>query len=220
MDKYSKDNNYPKNFKATIDRYNLNEKFFHNKKDGVFIELGAIDGIYISNSKYFEDNFNWNGILIEPNNFEFQKLVKNRPNCKLFNNIISNDKNKIEYVYYQGHHMAAVSGVKKSLTESHNEKYFKDKKYLSQLLEPKTLTEIIKSTDFKYFDLLSLDVEGHELEVLQSWDFSIPIKIILIEMTHDNYIKNEKCRNILLKNNYKLDHIHENKRDEIYILNE
>jgi len=46
MDQYFADNNYPKNFKATIDRYFLNEIYFKNKKNGVFIELGAIDGIY------------------------------------------------------------------------------------------------------------------------------------------------------------------------------
>ena len=55
MDLYLQNNNYPQNFKATIDRYDLNKNYFHNKKDGVFIELGAIDGIYISNTKYFED---------------------------------------------------------------------------------------------------------------------------------------------------------------------
>ena len=90
MDSYFPNNNYPENFKASIDRYDLNKIYFNNKENGVFIELGAIDGIFISNTKYFEDNFNWTGILIEPNTFEYEKLKKNRPNCYLFNNLVSN----------------------------------------------------------------------------------------------------------------------------------
>lgn len=219
MDAYFSNNNYPENFKASIDRYDLNKNYFHNKENGVFIELGAIDGIFISNTKYFEDNFNWTGILIEPNLFEFKKLQKNRPNCYLFNNIVSNLKEKVKFIYFEKNHMSAVSGVLTSLPEIHKNKYFNNNGYLTKELIPESLTNIIKSTNFKYIDLLSLDVEGHELEVLESWDFSIPIKIILIEMLPDNAAKNEKCREILYKNNYKLDRVHENKRDEIYILN-
>jgi len=57
-------------------------------------------------------------------------------------------------------------------------------------------------TDFHHIDFLSLDVEGHEYEVLKSWDFSVPIDIILIEMLDTNKEKNEMCRQILVKNNY------------------
>ena len=33
----------------------LNENIFKNKKNGVYIELGALDGILYSNTKFFED---------------------------------------------------------------------------------------------------------------------------------------------------------------------
>ena len=68
---------------------------------------------------------------------------------------------------------------------------------------PKTLTEIVKSTGVKNIDFLSLDVEGHEYEVLKSWDFSVPIEVILIEMLGgSNSDRDSLCREILLKNNY------------------
>ena len=57
-------------------------KNFINKivKDGIFIELGALDGIKYSNSKFFEDELGFTGILIEPTK-NYQKLIINRPNC-------------------------------------------------------------------------------------------------------------------------------------------
>ena len=65
------------------------------------------------------------------------------------------------------------------------------------------MTAIVKETNLPHIDLLSLDVEGHEYEVLQSWDFSIPIDIILIETLGVQPEKDELCREILIKNNYK-----------------
>ena len=49
----------------------LNENYFHNKKNGTFIELGALDGVVYSNTKFFEDQHGWSGILIEPHKYAF-----------------------------------------------------------------------------------------------------------------------------------------------------
>ena len=53
-----------------------------------------------------------------------------------------------------------------------------------------------------HIDFLSLDVEGHEYEVLQSWDFSIQIDLILIETLGVDNEKDQLCRSILVNNNY------------------
>ena len=47
------------------DKY-LNETFFKNKSDGVFIEIGAHNGIDGSNSYFFEKELGWKGICVEP----------------------------------------------------------------------------------------------------------------------------------------------------------
>ena len=64
---------------------------------------------------------------------------------------------------------------------------------------------------------MSLDVEGHEYEVLLSWDFSIPIDVIIIETLGQSQTeKDELCRDILIKNGYVLDIKY--KHNEIFIL--
>jgi FkbM family methyltransferase len=188
------------------DKY-LNDNLFKNKKNGVYIELGALDGVLYSNTKFFEDSLNWSGILIEPHPEKFKLLQKNRPNNFLFNNLVSDKCEPLLFRYFVDNY-AAVSGVENTLSKHHFDDYFENKKnkYLSQnkiLIKPCSLTEIVKQTDIKHIDLLSLDVEGHEVEVLQSWDFSVPIDIILIETLGVEPEKDQKCRNILINNNYK-----------------
>ena len=202
----------------------LNNTFFKNKRDGVYIELGALDGVLYSNTKFFEDTLNWKGILIEPHVEKFNLLKVNRPNNYLFNNLISCYKEPLKFRYFVDC-LANVSGVEDTLSQHHFETYFETKtnefyKSLSQntvFINPKTLSEIIKTTHLTHIDFLSLDVEGHEYEVLQSWDFSIPIDLILIETLGVQPDKDELCRQILINNNYKF--IQKFKHNEVFVLN-
>ena len=198
----------------------LNDNIFKNKKNGVYIELGALDGVLYSNTKFFEDSLKWNGILIEPHPYKYKMLKKNRPNNFTVNALVSNEAYPINYRFFVDHH-AAVSGVETSLSTHHMDEYFNKfrnilKQYVIKIV-PVSLTEIIKKSKLPSIDLLSLDVEGHEYEVLLSWDFSVPIHVILIEMLGVQPEKDEKCRQLLLGKNY--DFYSSYKLNEIYILN-
>ena len=201
----------------------LNENIFKNKTNGVYIELGALDGILYSNTKFFEDTLNWTGILIEPHPDKFILLQQNRPNNFLFNDLVSCHTEPLEFRSFVHDH-AAVSGVENTLSQHHFDVYFESNNEYNKSLEqnkisikPRTLTEIVKETKLTYIDLLSLDVEGHEFEVLQSWDFSIPIDIVLIETLGVQPEKDELCREILMKNNYQF--VSKYKHNEIFSLN-
>jgi FkbM family methyltransferase len=199
----------------------LNETIFKNHRNGVYIELGALDGVLYSNTKFFEDTLNWSGILIEPHPEKFVLLKQNRPNNYLFNNLVSSHIEPLEFRYFVDGH-AAVSGVENTLSKFHFDEFFDNVQNISlpqnkMYIKPTTLTEIVKSTNITHIDLLSLDVEGHEYEVLLSWDFSVPINIILIETLGVQFEKEELCREILIKNNYRF--IAKFKHNEIFALN-
>ena len=195
----------------------LNENIFKNKQNGVYIELGALDGILYSNTKFFEDSLNWKGVLIEPHPGKFKLLQLNRPNNFLFNNLVSCHEEPLIFRYFENIH-AAVSGVENTLPQFLLENFFECNPYLPQnkiLIKPISLTEIVKGTNLTHIDLLSLDVEGHEYEVLKSWDFSIPIDVILIETLGVEPEKEELCRQILIKNNFKF--MTKYKHNEIFV---
>jgi FkbM family methyltransferase len=202
----------------------LNTQYFKNKKNGIYIELGALDGVLYSNTKFFEDSLGWKGILIEPHPIQFTFLQKNRPSNLLFNNLVSCNNEPLVFKYFLDTGLAAVSGVESTLSNAHyinffesENEWFKAKQQTTTIMHPKSLSSIIKSTEITHIDFLSLDVEGHEYEVLQSWDFSVPIDLILIEMLGCQTEKDELCRKILIQNGYSF--IQKYKHNEIFILN-
>ena len=156
--------------------------------------------------------------MIEPHPYKFHSLFKNRPNNYLFNNLVSCSNEDVVFRFFVDNY-SGVSGVENTLPKEHFNNFF-NSIYEPQdriLIKPITLTEIIKTTDIKHIDLLSLDVEGHEYEVLLSWDFSIPIDVILIETLGGSQCeKEEKCREILINNGYVFDNKY--KHNEIFIL--
>jgi len=178
-----------------------------------------LDGILYSNTKFFEDSLNWKGILIEPHPEKFNLLKQNRPNNFLFNHLVSCHDDEVTFKYFIDGH-AAVSGVESTLSQHHYDVFYNNTDnnifpQSSMLMKPKSLTEIVKSTNVTHIDFLSLDVEGHEYEVLKSWDFSIPIDVILIETLGVQPERDQLCREILLSNNYKF--IQKFKHNEIYV---
>ena len=57
----------------------LYEQFFVGQRDGFFVEMGALDGIYLSNTFAFEDKLGWSGVLLEANPRACRTLFRNRP---------------------------------------------------------------------------------------------------------------------------------------------
>ncbi len=200
----------------------LNTYIFKNKRNGIYIELGALDGVLYSNTKFFEDSLGWSGILIEPHPEKFNALKNNRPNNHLFENLVSCYTEPQKFRYFVDIH-AAVSGIENTLPQSHFKEWFESTDQFVRGLPqktitmiPKTLTEIIKSTELQHFDLLSLDVEGHEYEVLQSWDFSSTIDVILLETLGTQPTKDKLCKDLLEEKGYIF--MQKYRHNEIFVL--
>ena len=154
-----------------IIQYLLKEKM----ADGTFLEIGACDGVLYSNTKTLEDYFNFNGILIEPQKGFYDNLIKNRNSKKneLYNYAVSNSDT--DFVEFIGNN--AEGGIVKSLN-TNLLKFRHWKKYKVKNIKMK---EILKKSSFKYIDFMIIDVEGGELDLLKSIDFSFPIFCIIIE---------------------------------------
>ena len=173
----------------------IHTKYFPSYRNGIFLELGALDGVKYSNTKFFEDSLNWTGVLIEPIPSEFEKLVKNRPKCSVYHAAISEKSGYIE-LYNHG----AVSSVKDNTTIEFFNGWHEGKNIEIINVPARRLDSILHDAKIKRIDFWSLDVEGSELEVLSTMDWSIPVYLICIETQESE--RKKQCDAILLRNGF------------------
>lgn len=177
--------------------------------EGVFLELGACDGVLYSNTKLLEDSLNYTGVLIEPSSKFYNRLVKNRPMCKKFNCLVNDTNDICEFIGGT----TGVGGDYKLLKKiEKNGRNWIDAWKLDktdiEIVPTRKLADILHESGLTYIDFWSLDVEGGELEVLQTMDWNIPVYIICMEVsTWGEYGQKrvEQCRNILREQGFEND---------------
>ncbi len=132
---------------------------------GRFVEVGALDGFFESNTYYLERFCNWHGILIEPIPRMYERLRVNRPRARTFNCALVSDEFESATIRLLDQHamsrVDAVSALDATAESSHP---FVD-------VPARTLTSVLSEAGVKNVDFLSLDVEGLELEALSGLDF-------------------------------------------------
>ena len=166
------------------------EKYI-NYNNGFFVELGANDGVNQSNTLYFENNRHWKGVLIEPilHNFLACKLNRSKETKIFCNACVSFDYEEkfVEILY--SNLMSIPVNLESDIANPELHALI-GKQFLAPHEEnvaigavAKTLSSLLLEAGApREIDLLSLDVEGAEIEVLNGVDFSLySFKYMLIE---------------------------------------
>jgi FkbM family methyltransferase len=159
------------------------------KYNGTVVEMGALDGQSYSISKFFVDHLKWTSILIEayPNNF--QKILKNRPRSRNYNTAICRQK----YIEFIG-----SDGVN-YMSEKHKKGWIGD--HETNLLVPCSRLDYI-SKGVRHIDIFILDVEGGELEALQTMNWNIEVDYWVIELDKTNPEKDRGVSDLLMVQGY------------------
>jgi FkbM family methyltransferase len=170
-------------------------------RNGFFIELGANDGLKQSNTKYFELFRGWSGILIEPDPKNYNLLRHNRSENSLSFNAacVSFDFTEPEIAMVYSDLMTSTLEGRNDIpnTRAHaklGEGFWGGVSY-EFLATARTLNSILKEAHApSNIQLLSLDVEGAELEVLLGLNFNeYSFDYLLIE-SRDVFTLEEKLR--------------------------
>ena len=175
------------------------------KKNGVFIEFGAYDGVIFSNTYLLEKQFGWNGILIDPipNHYESMKLNRK---CKLIHGAITAEKQD--------------SVLIEQLPASDLSKFVEKRGIFKKTHEVKafTLQEVIdQNLPATEIDFLSIDIEGNDIDILKSLDLN-RYKITAVCVEHNFREGSDEIIGYMDKNGYDLAYSEFSKNDYWFVL--
>jgi len=199
--------------------------FYKEKQNGFFVDIGASDGVEMSNTYLLEKRYGWTGICAEPIPERFQDLVINRPNAKCVNQPVLNvsDKTVIFDVSHDPTDGDLLSGISEHITNITKDRFtglpFKDlvDKHKTQLeLKTISINDLLEKCGAPSFiDYLSLDTEGSELQILEGLDFDkYVIGLIHVEHLYEEP-RRSKIRDVLTKAGYVF--VRENQWDDVYV---
>jgi len=163
--------------------YIIINEIFKGKRDGYFLDMGAADGKFISNTYALEKYYGWNGICVEPNKELFEGLNRNRK-CITVNKLVYDNIDKVWFLNDQT--TSRIISDKDDYDPACLEEI--ETITLDNLLRDNKAPEIIE-----YF---SLDVEGAEYRILESFSFDY----IFLAMTIES--PTMRIQNLLKKHNY------------------
>ncbi|QDV43241.1 hypothetical protein Enr13x_30960 [Stieleria neptunia] len=153
----------------------LLRRVFKEKSKGFYIDVGAHDGINLSNTYLFE-NLGWSGLCVEANPAIFELCRKARPNATCVNAACmgSANRNSIElYTDPSGFYSGTDSASTRESAEAAFRARGEPSPRISSITVPATTLDKILEQAFPgrvEVDFLSVDVEGAELEVLKGFD--------------------------------------------------
>jgi len=180
------------------------DEFFEKKEGLTFLDIGAHDGVSISNTFFLEKERNWNGICIEAQPAEFEKLKSNRK-CTCVNVAVSNYNGETDFIYVEGY-ANMLSGISDDYNLSHKHRIENEVRAYGGAINTikvpvKTLQSILDEHNTHNIDFCSIDTEGSEFNIIKSIDFDkTEIKVFIIE---NNY-REKKIENFLIGKGYAL----------------
>ena len=194
---------------------------FNFKQNGYFIDIGASDGISLSNTFLLEKNYNWSGICIEPILNDFNILITNRKNSICINKAIYNISDiKMKFAIKNFNMCSGLVETMDNQVTIDNTVYDRSvNNDLKEIVDVYTITlnDLLERNNAPtYIDYLSLDTEGSEFEILKSVDLK-KYKFGIIDVEH-NFVepRRTQIRNLLENNGYKFNK--ENNFDDNYVL--
>mmetsp|Transcript_5470 Transcript_5470/g.15667 ORF Transcript_5470/g.15667 Transcript_5470/m.15667 type:complete len:541 (+) Transcript_5470:456-2078(+) len=156
--------------------------------EGFFIDVGAGDGRTFSNTWFLELVQCWKGLAIEPARTTYPQLERSRTGSTTVNGAICETAGAKRFTdVTNGGRWTGWSGFAETFDKQHThqiEVFLKERKtWAKEVYDVKCfrLQTLLDLEKVKHVDYLAVSVEGHELQVLKSVNFS-KVTVDLIEV--------------------------------------
>jgi FkbM family methyltransferase len=197
-------------------RQDLLPLFFLGEEPGYFVEFGACDGVYLSNTFLLETYYGWSGLLVEPSKHYNKVLHKKRTST--IDELCVSDKTGETVEFVEVINLQGLSGIAEFAFDDihtqtridHGKRYNVSTISLKDLLDKHDAPDVI--------DYLSIDTEGSEHSILSAYDFSRKFKVVSIE--HNNTYQKDLINDLMIYNGYVQVLPEESKWDSWFVLPE
>lgn len=161
-------------------------QLFSTKKDGFFVEIGCIDGLRFSNTLVFE-KMGWSGVCVEAHKDYYPLVRANRQNSIVYDYAVGEvDEDNIRFYANSRGSLSTLDKSKERHFADHYGKWFTG--FKEQVVNKRTLTSIFEEADVKDIDILSIDIEGYEVEALMGLDLKrYRPSVIVIESDSESH---------------------------------
>lgn len=166
-------------------------EFFGHKKEGFYVDIGAFDGVFLSNTLTFEQQ-GWSGLCVEANPKYFKLCEESRPHAICLNVACVGDEDK-KTIEFHEEAMGLFSGVagarENEVSEGYQQMGLTWNGFKKITVQASTPNAILKKhvPHGTEIDFISIDVEGTELEVLRGLDLTVfrPRVLVMEANTED-----------------------------------
>lgn len=184
------------------------------KKAGYFVEFGAASGADLSNTHLLEKHFGWQGIVAEPAKYWHTALKKNR-SCHVETDCVWKSSN--ETLTFNevdaGREFSTIDSLSASDAHAHLRE-----KGMNYPVKTISLVDLLEKYGApKVVDFLSIDTEGSEFDILNSFEFArYQFRVITCE--HNFTEQREKIYSLLTGNGYERKFEQYSQFDDWYVL--
>ncbi len=155
-------------FQAPQDRLLFEHYFCHRDAPGRYLESGAVDGVSESSGLFFEETLGWSAVNVEPVPASFELLRRNRPRSLNIDAALSNQVGWTTFTqaYHPQHPVFGNGSIRHS--EAHRTDLLQQGCTFEEFrVRTTTFAQLVREHAIDSLDLMILDVEGHELEVVE-----------------------------------------------------
>lgn len=192
----------------------ITEEMFPGKRDGVFVDIGAHDGVTCSNTLYLEKEHGWTGVAVEPIPHVYEQLRRNR-SCVAVHGCVGARGGTTTFRVISGY-AEMLSGVVDEYDPRHLERIERElREHGGRFTDIEvpcfTLQSLLESNGLTRIDYLTIDVEGSEHSILRDFDFD-RFEIAVIDV--ENNYKDASLQRLLERHGFML---HSVVGDQFYV---
>ena len=166
------------------------DKLLKQRRNGFFVECGAFGGEDLSDTLFFEMQRNWTGLLIEAHPEYHREILKKNRYALVLRACLSSKP-------HPGLVKFKLAGWGSGVSADNRNDYALKNTTPETDVQCFTLNSVMAAIGVSHIDFMALDVEGSELPVLQTIDWTrLSVDVFSIEYSdYDRVSKLEKIRN-------------------------